>query len=132
MVRGRPEFGIDFGDFTYPQETGLTEPAVSFGKGCYIGQETVVMLQNRGKAPKLLWRWAIEGAEPPADKAPILKEGAVVGEITSAAAVDGETLALGFLKRGHEEEVEGFEVEGRPARPVGPVSGAPGVGAARR
>jgi folate-binding protein YgfZ len=127
VVRGRPRFGLDFGDWTYPQETGLTGAAVSFGKGCYVGQETVVMLQNRGKAPKLLWRWAIDGAEPPGDKAPILKEGAVVGEITSATSVDAETRALGFRKRGHEDEVEGFEVQGRPARPVGPVSEGPGV-----
>ena len=131
VVRGRPEFGVDFGDWTYPQETGLTRAAVSFGKGCYIGQETVVMLQNRGKAPKLLWRWAIDGAEPPGRRAPILREGAVVGEITSATSADAETRALGFLKRGHEEEVGGFEVEGRAARPIGPVAEAPGVNAAK-
>ena len=59
-----PRFGVDFGDWTYPQETGLNPVAVSFTKGCYIGQETVMMLENRGKAPKVLWRWAIDSVEP--------------------------------------------------------------------
>ncbi len=52
VLLGRPLFGVDFGDWTYPQETGLNELAVSFKKGCYIGQETVVMLAEPGKGPE--------------------------------------------------------------------------------
>lgn len=125
VALGRPLFGVDFGDWTYPQETGLTAAAVSFNKGCYVGQETVVMLQNRGKAPKLLWRWDIEGSNPPEPKTPITRGGAEVGEVTSGAVVDGATRALGFLKRGQEVEREGFEIEGQPAHPIGPVSADP-------
>jgi len=129
VLLGRPLFGIDFGDWTYPQETGLNEIAVSFKKGCYIGQETVVMLENRGKAPKVLWRWAIEGREPPAAKTPILRGETVVGEISSAVSEGDGCLALGFLKRGHEGHgSEGFSVAGRAARALGPVAGGPGSG----
>ena len=128
VIRGRPRFGVDFGDWTYPQESGLNPVAVSFNKGCYIGQETVVMLENRGKAPKVLWRWAVQGAEPPEPKASIMLADAIVGEITSAVPEQEGVSALGFLKRGYEAVgPEGFAVEGAPARPIGPVEEGPGV-----
>jgi tRNA-modifying protein YgfZ len=46
---GRPRYGIDMDDSTIPQEAGLNERAVSFTKGCYLGQETVARLYYRGK-----------------------------------------------------------------------------------
>jgi folate-binding protein YgfZ len=46
---GRPRFGIDLDDTVIPQEAGLNERAVSFTKGCYVGQETVARLHWRGK-----------------------------------------------------------------------------------
>jgi folate-binding protein YgfZ len=128
VLRGRPRFGVDFGEDTYPQETGLTRIAVSFIKGCYIGQETVVMLQNRGKAPKVLWRWEVDAPEPPAPGSKIWQGETEVGEVTSAARFESETLALGYLKRGHDiDGSAGWTVDGRTARPAGPVEDSPGV-----
>ena len=46
---GRPRYGVDVDDGTIPQEAGLNERAVSFSKGCYVGQETVARLHWRGK-----------------------------------------------------------------------------------
>jgi tRNA-modifying protein YgfZ len=46
---GRPRYGIDLDDTVIPQEAGLNERAVSFTKGCYVGQETVARLHYRGK-----------------------------------------------------------------------------------
>ena len=46
---GRPRLGIDFGGDTIPEEAGLNERAVSFTKGCYVGQETVARLHYKGK-----------------------------------------------------------------------------------
>ena len=46
---GRPRYGIDLDDATIPQEAGLNDRAVSFTKGCYVGQETVARLHYRGK-----------------------------------------------------------------------------------
>jgi tRNA-modifying protein YgfZ len=46
---GRPRYGVDLDDSVIPQEAGLNERAVSFEKGCYVGQETVARLFYRGK-----------------------------------------------------------------------------------
>jgi len=49
VEQGRPRYGIDLDESTIPQEAGLNERAVSFTKGCYVGQETVARLYYRGK-----------------------------------------------------------------------------------
>jgi folate-binding protein YgfZ len=49
VERGRPRYGIDIDDNTIPQEATLNERAVSFTKGCYVGQETVARLFYKGK-----------------------------------------------------------------------------------
>jgi folate-binding protein YgfZ len=49
VERGRPRYGVDLDDGVIPQEAGLNERAVSFTKGCYVGQETVARLFYRGK-----------------------------------------------------------------------------------
>jgi folate-binding protein YgfZ len=46
---GRPRYGLDLDDSVIPQEAGLNERAVSFTKGCYVGQETVARLHWRGR-----------------------------------------------------------------------------------
>jgi tRNA-modifying protein YgfZ len=46
---GRPRYGVDLDESVIPQEAGLNERAVSFEKGCYVGQETVARLHFRGK-----------------------------------------------------------------------------------
>ena len=49
VERGRPRYGVDLDESVIPQEGGLNERAVSFTKGCYVGQETVARLHYRGK-----------------------------------------------------------------------------------
>jgi tRNA-modifying protein YgfZ len=49
IEHGRPRYGVDLDDGVIPQEAGLNERAVSFTKGCYVGQETVARLYYRGK-----------------------------------------------------------------------------------
>ncbi|MBV8432218.1 MAG: folate-binding protein, partial [Solirubrobacterales bacterium] len=54
VERGRPRYGLDLDDTVIPQEAGLNERAVSFTKGCYVGQETVARLYYRGKPNRQL------------------------------------------------------------------------------
>ena len=49
VERGRPRYGLDMDDGTIPEEAALNDRAVSFTKGCYVGQETVARLHWKGK-----------------------------------------------------------------------------------
>jgi len=51
---GRPRHGLDVDETTIPQEAALNERAVSFTKGCYVGQETVARLHYKGKPNRQL------------------------------------------------------------------------------
>jgi folate-binding protein YgfZ len=65
VEHGRPRYGVDLDDSVIPQEAGLNERAVSFTKGCYVGQETVARLYYRGKPNRrLLGLRLSEPAEP--------------------------------------------------------------------
>jgi folate-binding protein YgfZ len=54
IERGRPRYGVDLDDSVIPQEADLNSRAVSFTKGCYVGQETVARLHYRGKPNRQL------------------------------------------------------------------------------
>jgi tRNA-modifying protein YgfZ len=54
IERGRPRYGVDLNEGVIPQEAGLNQRAVSFTKGCYVGQETVARLYYRGKPNRQL------------------------------------------------------------------------------
>jgi len=54
IERGRPRYGTDLDETVIPQEAGLNARAVSFTKGCYVGQETVARLHYRGKPNRTL------------------------------------------------------------------------------
>ena len=49
VEHGRPRYGIDLDESVMPAEAGIVERAVSFTKGCYVGQETVARLHWKGK-----------------------------------------------------------------------------------
>ena len=68
VEHGRPRYGVDLDESTIPQEAGLNERAVSFTKGCYVGQETVARLHYRGKPNRHLRGLRLsEPAEPGAE-----------------------------------------------------------------
>lgn len=54
VQQGVPRYGIDLDESVIPQEAGLNERAVSFTKGCYVGQETVARLYYKGKPNRVL------------------------------------------------------------------------------
>lgn len=54
VEHGRPRYGLDLDDSVIPQEAGLNARAVSFTKGCYVGQETVARLHYRGRPNRTL------------------------------------------------------------------------------
>jgi tRNA-modifying protein YgfZ len=119
---GVPRFGVDFDDQSLPQEASLERLAVSFSKGCYLGQETVFMLEKRGHAKKRLMRISIEGdAEVAAGAEIALPDGTSVGAVTSAAPAPegGSVLALGSVKYKHAVADAAVSIAGRSARLLG-------------
>jgi folate-binding protein YgfZ len=78
---GVPRFGIDVGTATMPAEAGLVGRAVSFTKGCYIGQETVARLHYRGRPNRHLRGLRLNGAAEHGD--PLLLGGKEVGLLGS-------------------------------------------------
>jgi tRNA-modifying protein YgfZ len=83
IERGRPRYGMDLDDSVIPQEAGLNERAVSFTKGCYVGQETVARLYYRGKPNRQLRGLRLSGAVDPGEE--LTFEGRVVGRVASVA-----------------------------------------------
>ena len=81
---GRPRYGIDLDDTVIPQEAGLNERAVSFTKGCYVGQETVARLHYRGKPNRHLR--GLRLAAPAARGAELTLGEKVVGKLGTAVA----------------------------------------------
>ncbi|MDP8243441.1 MAG: glycine cleavage T C-terminal barrel domain-containing protein [Candidatus Hinthialibacter antarcticus] len=96
---GVPMVGRELDDHVIPQEAGLHH-AISFEKGCYIGQEVVARLHFRGHVNRELTRFVLECKEPPTETALIQHEGKDVGTITSACrSIEREqVIGLGYLR----------------------------------
>jgi folate-binding protein YgfZ len=80
---GIPRFGLDFGPQSFPQETGVEE-AVSYTKGCYLGQEVVARIHYRGGVQKALCGLVFEGSAVPAPGTALLHDGREAGTIGTA------------------------------------------------
>ena len=97
-------FGVDFTDSDNPHEAALDRRAVSWSKGCYLGQEVVCMQDMRGKLKRRLVALSVDGPELPEPGALVSSNASgnteTVGEVTSVALspVTGKAVALARLK----------------------------------
>ncbi|HEY5942919.1 MAG TPA: glycine cleavage T C-terminal barrel domain-containing protein [Solirubrobacterales bacterium] len=95
---GRPRYGAEMGAATMPAEAGIVEQAVSFTKGCYIGQETVARLHYKGKPNRHLRGLRLSGPAQPG--AALLLGEKEVGEVGSAAVSPAHgPIGLAILRR---------------------------------
>jgi folate-binding protein YgfZ len=111
---GRPRLGFDMDADTMPQEAGINERAVSFSKGCYVGQETVARLHYRGKPNRHLR--GLRLAEPAERGTDVLLGEKVVGRLGSACVSPRlGPIALALVRReaqaGATVTVAGAEAE---------------------
>ena len=105
-----PLFGRDVGVRNFPQEARL-ERAVSFTKGCYIGQEIVARIQSRGAVNRVLVK--LETERPVEAGAEVAHDGHAIGQVTSSAPLaSGRGLALAYLKVDHAGAGQRVEVGG--------------------
>jgi folate-binding protein YgfZ len=100
---GRPAFLIDMDEHTIPLEAGLEKRAISFSKGCYVGQEVIVRVTHRGggRVAKRLVGLRLATGQAPRAGDLISAEGREVGRVTSAAwsPTLNTAIALGYLHR---------------------------------
>ena len=93
-----PRFGFDIGAETIPQEAGLNDRAVSFTKGCYVGQETVARLHYKGKPNRHLR--GLRLSEPVEPGAEVSFGDRAVGQVGSVAVSPAHgPIALAILRR---------------------------------
>jgi folate-binding protein YgfZ len=87
---GEPRMGVDVDRGTIPQESGLVPEAVSFTKGCYLGQELVARIDSRGRVNRHLRGLTVDENVIPPEGAAVESGDARVGRVTSV----GESLSL--------------------------------------
>ncbi len=103
LEAGAPLFGSDITPENLPQEVARDNRAISFTKGCYLGQETVARIDAIGHVNRLLVGLKFSGGQLPQSGLALLADGQQVGHVTSAAWSPrlGGPLALGYLRRMH-------------------------------
>lgn len=101
---GFPWYGPDMTDKNLPQEVNRDKLAISFTKGCYIGQETVARIDALGHVNKKLVRIQFAGQQLPPPGADLRAGEQTAGEVTSAAYSPrhNAAVALAYLRRGSD------------------------------
>jgi folate-binding protein YgfZ len=110
---GIPKFLVDMTEATIPLEAGIEDRAISFTKGCYVGQEVIVRVTHRGggRVAKRLVRWKATAGKPTGGDKPsglsiapgarIVSGDRDIGRVTSAAFSPGQKaiVGLGYVHR---------------------------------
>ncbi|HET9704577.1 MAG TPA: glycine cleavage T C-terminal barrel domain-containing protein [Vicinamibacterales bacterium] len=122
IERGVPRFLADMDETTIPLEAGIEDRAISFTKGCYVGQEIIVRVTHRGGgrvAKRLVpWHAGDNAAVVPTRDAKLFAGDREVGRVTSAAFSPGlnRIVGLGYLHRDFAERGTNVTVVWNDAR----------------
>jgi folate-binding protein YgfZ len=152
IAEGIPAYGIDMAERDLPQEavpqvatfpeamksmranseqSAPPQVALSFNKGCYLGQEIVERIRSRGSVHRHLRSLELFGAVPAAGAALTLEGGAVAGQITSAAELPLSTgsrvFALGMMRGEAEVGEQSFTYTAGTATGTARILAAPPV-----
>jgi tRNA-modifying protein YgfZ len=125
---GTPEYGKDIDEDRFAFDVGRTAQAISYNKGCYLGQEPIVMARDRaGHAPRTLMGLKLAVREPAAAKASVFHSGEEVGFVTSSVLSPklGKAIALAYLRHGHQAPGTMLEVQTTAGRLSAEVSALP-------
>ena len=110
---GVPWPGVDMDESVLIMETGR-QAAISFTKGCYLGQEVVERIAARGHVNRHLTGVRLDGDTPPPAGAKLLADGQEVGYVTSAVRSEGlgRVIALAMVHRKHATPGDRLTVDG--------------------
>jgi folate-binding protein YgfZ len=117
---GYPLFGVDMDEDTIPLEAGIETRAISFTKGCYVGQEVIIRVLHRGhgRVARRLVGLTVEG-EAPSRGSRLFSGERHIGTVTSSAvSPTSGTIALGYVHRDFVEPGTRIEVEAGGSRLV--------------
>jgi folate-binding protein YgfZ len=100
---GIPRFGQDMDESNLAPEAGIEQRAISYAKGCYIGQEVISRIRAYGQVAKALRGLRLEGQILPKHGDKILAADKEVGHITSVvhSPLLNANVALGYVRREH-------------------------------
>jgi folate-binding protein YgfZ len=123
---GTPYLGHDVDDSVLLPEIPI-ERWVSYSKGCYIGQEVVVRIRDRGHVNRHLLGLVFDGDAVPRHRDPVVAGDAEIGHVTTAAWSFGlkRPIALAFLRRQHSEPGTAVSVRSGEASLAATVSALP-------
>lgn len=104
---GRPRFGVDMDSETIPLEAGIEDRAISFSKGCYVGQEVIVRVTTRGqgRVARKLVGLVLDGSRIPDRGEAVFADDREIGRVTSATWSPrlGRPAALAYVHRDFTE-----------------------------
>ena len=122
IENGFPFFGPDITEKNLPQEVARDRAAISFNKGCYLGQETVARIDALGHVNKTLCRLRFAGSDVPEPGMQVFAAGQSVGQVTSAIYSPRFTapLALAYIRRGSDQPGTVLESEAGAAEVLAP------------
>jgi folate-binding protein YgfZ len=116
---GVPLFGCDMDEQTIPLEAGIESRAISFSKGCYVGQEVIIRVMHRGhgRVARKLVGLALAGDVVPPRGALIRAGDREVGAVTSStfSPTLGKPIALGYVHRDFTESGTAVAIDGAAA-----------------
>lgn len=123
---GIPRYGAELGDSVFPGEAEL-ENAISYEKGCYIGQEIVARMKYRGHPNRLLRGFEIDGDVPPQNGDRLLDGDKEIGWITSAivSPTFRRTIGMGYVRMAFTDEGSQLQIETAEDRMDATVRGLP-------
>jgi folate-binding protein YgfZ len=116
---GVPLFGRDMDEETIPLEAGIEERAISFTKGCYVGQEVIVRVLHRGhgRVARKLVGLTVEGDRVPSSGGIVLSGDREAGHVTSSTFSPAlkKPIALAYVHRDFVEPGTSLAVDGSQA-----------------
>jgi folate-binding protein YgfZ len=127
VENGTPVYGADIDDERFVAEVGRTAQAICYTKGCYLGQEPIVMARDRGHVNRALLGLKLSGSGTVPHGAKVFRDGKEVGLVTSSVVSPalGAPVALAYLRRGNQEPGTAVEVEANAERRKAEVTGLP-------
>jgi tRNA-modifying protein YgfZ len=123
-----PVYGIDVDENVLAPEVGRTSQAISYTKGCYLGQETIVRIRDLGHVNRTLMGLKVQGNSVLPRGSKILRDGKEVGEVTSSVISPRlGAIALAYLHRSCQEAGKEVSVAVETGRVLAEVASLPFV-----